>query len=108
LEHEVRAFVVASDENLGDIELQIEQQSRELLRAARRDQRLGWSGSSDAIIWRRSRTTPDASSAQDSRATLGQPSIGAGRRAFAGRLAAEIRAKETGRVVGRYPVLSEP
>jgi len=34
LEQEVRAFVVASDENLGDIELQIEQQSRELLRAA--------------------------------------------------------------------------
>ena len=34
LEHEVRAFVAAGDENLGDIELQIEQQSRELLRAA--------------------------------------------------------------------------
>src|SRR6516162_3810707 len=34
LEQEVRAFVVASDENLGDIELQIEQQSRELLRGA--------------------------------------------------------------------------
>jgi hypothetical protein len=34
LEKDVRAFVKASDENLGDIELQIEQQSRELLRAA--------------------------------------------------------------------------
>ena len=34
LEQDVRAFVRASDENLGDIELQIEQQSRELLRAA--------------------------------------------------------------------------
>ena len=34
LEQEVRAFVMASDENLGDIELQIEQQSRELLRVA--------------------------------------------------------------------------
>jgi hypothetical protein len=34
LEQEVQAFVEASDENLGDIELQIEQQSRELLRAA--------------------------------------------------------------------------
>jgi hypothetical protein len=34
LEDDVRAFVRASDENLGDIELQIEQQSRELLRAA--------------------------------------------------------------------------
>src|SRR5215475_13290301 len=34
LEHGVRAFVKASEENLGDIELQIEQQSRELLRAA--------------------------------------------------------------------------
>lgn len=34
LEEDVRAFVRASDENLGDIELQIEQQSRELLRAA--------------------------------------------------------------------------
>jgi len=34
LEQEVRAFVVASDENLGHIELQIEQQSRELLRVA--------------------------------------------------------------------------
>ena len=34
LEEGVRAFVKAGDENLGDIELQIEQQSRELLRAA--------------------------------------------------------------------------
>jgi hypothetical protein len=34
LESNVRAFVRASDENLGDIELQVEQQSRELLRAA--------------------------------------------------------------------------
>jgi hypothetical protein len=34
LEQSVRAFVASSDENLGDIELQIEQQSRELLRAA--------------------------------------------------------------------------
>lgn len=34
LEEEVRAFVGAVDENLGDLELQIEQQSRELLRAA--------------------------------------------------------------------------
>lgn len=34
LEDDVRAFVRAGDENLGDIELQIEQQSRELLRAA--------------------------------------------------------------------------
>jgi hypothetical protein len=34
LEDKVRAFIRASDENLGDIELQIEQQSRELLRAA--------------------------------------------------------------------------
>lgn len=34
LEDDVRTFVRASDENLGDIELQIEQQSRELLRAA--------------------------------------------------------------------------
>lgn len=34
LEDDVRAFVRASDENLGDIELQIEQQSRELMRAA--------------------------------------------------------------------------
>jgi hypothetical protein len=34
LEDDVRAFVRASDENLGDIELQIEQQSRELLRTA--------------------------------------------------------------------------
>src|SRR5215472_16567331 len=34
LEEDVRAFIRASDENLGDIELQIEQQSRELLRSA--------------------------------------------------------------------------
>ena len=34
LEDDVRTFVRASDENLGHIELQIEQQSRELLRAA--------------------------------------------------------------------------
>src|SRR5512140_2823228 len=34
LEEDVRTFVRASDENLGDIELQIEQQSRELLRTA--------------------------------------------------------------------------
>ena len=34
LEEDVKAFVRASDENLGDIELQVEQQSRELLRAA--------------------------------------------------------------------------
>lgn len=34
LEDDVRTFVRASEENLGDIELQIEQQSRELLRAA--------------------------------------------------------------------------
>ena len=34
LEQGVRDFLVASDENLGDIEVQIEQQSRELLRAA--------------------------------------------------------------------------
>ena len=34
LEDEVRAFVAANGENLGDIEMQIEQQSRELLRAA--------------------------------------------------------------------------
>src|SRR5512133_422254 len=34
LEDDVRAFVRATDENLGDIELQIEQQSRELLRGA--------------------------------------------------------------------------
>ena len=33
LEDDVRTFVGASDENLGDIELRIEQQSRELLRA---------------------------------------------------------------------------
>lgn len=34
LEDEVRAFVLASEENLGDIELEIERQSRELLRTA--------------------------------------------------------------------------
>jgi hypothetical protein len=34
LEEEVRAFVMASEENLGDIELEIERQSRELLRTA--------------------------------------------------------------------------
>lgn len=34
LEEEVQAFLVASDQNLGDIEVQVEQQSRELLRAA--------------------------------------------------------------------------
>jgi hypothetical protein len=34
LEQEVREFVGASDENLGDLELQLEQQSRELLRVA--------------------------------------------------------------------------
>ena len=34
LEQGVRDFLVASDENLGDIEVQIEQQSRELLRVA--------------------------------------------------------------------------
>lgn len=34
LEQGVRDFLVASDQNLGDIEVQIEQQSRELLRAA--------------------------------------------------------------------------
>ena len=34
LEQDVRDFPVASDENLGDIEVQLEQQSRELLRAA--------------------------------------------------------------------------
>lgn len=34
LEEQVLSFVKASDENLGDIELQIEQQSRELLRGA--------------------------------------------------------------------------
>jgi hypothetical protein len=34
LEQEVQAFVKASDENLGDIEMQIEQQSRQLLRGA--------------------------------------------------------------------------
>jgi hypothetical protein len=34
LEEEVRNFLAASDQNLGDIEVQIEQESRELLRAA--------------------------------------------------------------------------
>jgi hypothetical protein len=34
LEQDVRDFLVASDQNLGDIEVQIEQQSRELLRTA--------------------------------------------------------------------------
>lgn len=34
LERDVQNFIRATDENLGDIELQIEQQSRELLRAA--------------------------------------------------------------------------
>lgn len=34
LEDDVRAFVVASNQNLGDIEVQMEQQSRELLRVA--------------------------------------------------------------------------
>ena len=34
LEQDVRDFLVASDENLGDIEVRLEQQSRELLRAA--------------------------------------------------------------------------
>jgi hypothetical protein len=34
LEDEVRAFVASKNENLGDIEVRIEQQSRELLRAA--------------------------------------------------------------------------
>lgn len=34
LEESVRSFVAATDENLGDIELQIEKQSRELLRTA--------------------------------------------------------------------------
>src|SRR5580704_2994895 len=34
LEEEIRSFMVASDQNLGDIELGLEQQSRELLRAA--------------------------------------------------------------------------
>jgi len=34
LEQEVRDFLAASDQNLGDIEVQIEQQSRELLRVA--------------------------------------------------------------------------
>jgi hypothetical protein len=34
LEQDVRDFLVTSDENLGDIEVKLEQQSRELLRAA--------------------------------------------------------------------------
>jgi len=34
LEQDVREFLVASDQNLGDIEVQVERQSRELLRAA--------------------------------------------------------------------------
>src|SRR6266849_4935222 len=34
LEQDVRDFLVASDQNLGDIEVQLEQQSRELLRVA--------------------------------------------------------------------------
>src|SRR5271154_5992854 len=34
LEQDVRDFLVASDQNLGGIEVQIEQQSRELLRRA--------------------------------------------------------------------------
>ena len=34
LEQDVRNFLAASDQNLGDIEVQIEQQSRELLRVA--------------------------------------------------------------------------
>src|SRR5580693_10396714 len=34
LEQDVRDFLVASDQNLGDIEVQMEQQSRELLRVA--------------------------------------------------------------------------
>lgn len=34
LEDEVKAFLMSSDQNLGDIEVQIEQQSRELLRVA--------------------------------------------------------------------------
>jgi hypothetical protein len=34
LEHDVCDFLVASDQNLGDLEVQIEQQSRELLRVA--------------------------------------------------------------------------
>src|SRR5580693_10717856 len=34
LEEEIRSFIVASGQNLGDIELGLEQQSRELLRAA--------------------------------------------------------------------------
>src|SRR5580658_8808616 len=34
LEKEIRSFMVASDQNLGDIELGLEQQSRELLRTA--------------------------------------------------------------------------
>lgn len=34
LEQDIRTFLVASDQNLGDMEVQIEQQSRELMRAA--------------------------------------------------------------------------
>src|SRR5262249_9191564 len=34
LEQGVREFIVASDQNLGDIEVEVERQSRELLRAA--------------------------------------------------------------------------
>jgi hypothetical protein len=34
LEQDVRDFLLASDQNLGDIEVQLEQQSRELLRVA--------------------------------------------------------------------------
>src|SRR6266851_988714 len=34
LEQSVRDFIVATDQNLGDIEVQVEQQARELLRAA--------------------------------------------------------------------------
>lgn len=34
LEEDVKAFLMASDQTLGDIELQTEQESRELLRAA--------------------------------------------------------------------------
>jgi hypothetical protein len=34
LERDVKAFLMASEQTLGDIELQIEQESRELLRQA--------------------------------------------------------------------------
>ena len=34
LEEQIRGFLVASDQNLGDIELGLEKQSQELLRAA--------------------------------------------------------------------------